>query len=249
MTKHSKIVGMIPARYGSTRFPGKPLALIADKTLIQRTYENAKKCLLLNEVVVATDDERIFDHVVGFGGKAVMTAPECPTGTERLAQAVKDNDQFSGYEAIINIQGDEPLLEPEVISQVIEKLLEDETAAVSTAAVKISSREEAEDYSAVKCVIDKNGKALYFSRTLIPNGHGGEWQPDVAYYKHLGIYGYRHDFLMHYADLEPTPLQLAEDLEQLKVLENGYRIKVAVVESSSIGVDRPEDVKQIERLL
>lgn len=249
MAKNTKTVGMIPARFGSTRFPGKPLAIIAGKTLIQRTYENAKRCRLLDDVVVATDDNRIFDHVVGFGGKAVMTPPECPTGTERLAEAVRDNEQFSDYAAVINIQGDEPLLEPEVIGSVIEKLLEDETAVMSTAAAKISSKEEAENYSVVKCVIDQNGKALYFSRTLIPNGHGGEWQKDVTYYKHLGIYGYRRDFLMHYADLEPTPLQLAEDLEQLKVLENGYRIKVAIVESSSIGVDRPEDVKQIEQLL
>lgn len=249
MTKNSKTLGMIPARFGSTRFPGKPLAIIAGKTLIQRTFENARRCQLLDELVVATDDNRIYDHVVEFGGKAVMTPPECPTGTERLADAVRNNKQFYDYEAIINIQGDEPLLEPEVITSVIEKLLEDETAAMSTAAVKIFSKEEAKNYSVVKCVLDQNRKALYFSRTLIPNGHGGEWQSDVTYYKHLGIYGYRRDFLMHYADLQPTPLQLAEDLEQLKVLENGYCIKVALVESASIGVDRPEDVKQIEQLL
>lgn len=249
MTKDVKIAGIIPARYGSSRFPGKPLALIAGKTLINRTYDNAKRCQLLDEVYVVTDDKRIFDHVVGFGGKAVMTPSECPTGTERIAEAIKSENQLSDYDVIVNIQGDEPLLEPEVIGSVIEKLLEDEDASVSTAAVKISSEEEAKNYSVVKCVVDKNGKALYFSRTLIPNGHSGEWLPDVTYYKHLGIYGYRRDFILHYADLEQTPLQKAEDLEQLKVLENGYCIKVSIVESCSVGVDRPEDIKQIEQLL
>ncbi len=242
-----RIIGMIPARYGSTRFPGKPLALIKGKTLIQRTYENGSKCPLLDALYVATDDPRIFDHVISFGGKAVMTSPNCPTGTERLAEAIRAN--FSSVDIIINIQGDEPLLEPKVIENVVKILEEDPVAVMSTAVVKIRSAEEALSRSVNKCVMDEKGNALYFSRGLIPHGHSGTWQPDITYYKHLGIYGYRRDFLFHYAELSPTPLQQAEDLEQLKVLEHGFRIKVAIVESDSIGVDRPEDINKIEQLL
>jgi 3-deoxy-manno-octulosonate cytidylyltransferase (CMP-KDO synthetase) len=249
MNKKLKILGLIPARYGSTRFPGKPLALIAGKTLIQRTYENAKLCHSLDDIAVATDDERIFEHVKGFGGKVVMTSPECPTGTERLAEAVRKYDLFSDYGIIINVQGDEPLLQSKVIESVIDKLVEDELAAMSTAVIKLTSKEEAANYSVVKCVMDQKGNALYFSRTLIPNGHSGEWHPKTTYYKHLGIYGYRREFLFHYAELKPTPLQLSEDLEQLKVLEHGYKIKVAIVDSISLGVDKPEDIKKIEHLL
>ncbi len=245
MKKHT--LGMIPARFGSTRFPGKPLAKISGKSLIQRTYENAKKCNALDELVVATDDRKIFNHVTSFGGKSVMTSSDCPTGTERLAEAVKEN--YPDTDLIVNIQGDEPFLEPDVIVKVIQALDDDLVAVMSTAVVKIDSEEDALNYSVNKCVMDENGNALYFSRTLIPSGHGGSWRPDITYYKHLGIYGYRRDFLLHYADLQPTPLQLAEDLEQLKVLEHGFRIKVAVVESNSIGVDHPEDIKKVEQLL
>lgn len=244
-----KVIGMIPARFGSTRFPGKPLAMIGDKTLIRRTYENAMKCRMLDAVFVATDDQRIYDHVVAFGGKVVMTSSDCPTGTERLADALKKHKEFSSVDIVINIQGDEPLLEPEVIEAVIKKLESDEEAAMSTAVVKIRSQEEATNYSTPKCIMDLHGNALYFSRTLIPNGHQGKWQPDITYYKHIGIYGYRRDFLLHYAELEATPLQKVEDLEQLKVLEHGFRIGVAIVESASIGVDRPEDIKKIEQRL
>ncbi len=242
-----KIIGMIPARFGSSRFPGKPLAKISGKSLIQRTYENAKRCPLLQEIYVATDDERIFSHVEDFGGKAVMTSPDCPTGTERLAEAIHLN--FSEVDIVINIQGDEPLLEPEVIQDVGEILLNDPVAVMSTAAVPIRSQEEADSRSVNKCVIDTSGNALYFSRSLIPGGHSEKWDPNITYYKHLGIYGYRRDFLIHYAELDPTPLQMAEDLEQLKVLEHGFRIKVAVVDSQSIGVDTPDDVRRVEQKL
>ncbi len=249
MPKNRKILGMIPARFGSTRFPGKPLVLIGGKTLIQRTYENAKKCKILDEVAIATDDERIFSHVTGFGGLAVMTSPSCPTGSERIAEAIEKDKHFAGFEVIVNIQGDEPLLQADVIESVVNKLIEDKTAAMSTAVVKIADKEEAENYSTVKCVMDQHGNALYFSRTLIPNGHSGKWRPEVSYYRHLGIYCYRRDFLLKYATLPQTPLQKSEDLEQLKVLENGYKIKVAIVDSIALGVDRPEDVNKIEKLL
>lgn len=249
MSKIQKVLGMIPARYGSTRFPGKPLALVGGKTLIERTYENAKKCKRLSEVAIATDDERIFFHVTGFGALSVMTSPDCPTGTERLADAIKRDKRFDDFDLIVNIQGDEPLLQADVIEQVIDKLIEDASASMSTAVVILKEKDEAENYSTVKCVMDQKGNALYFSRSLIPNGHSGKWQPDVCYYRHLGIYCYRREFLLHYASLLPTPLQMCEDLEQLKVLENGYKIKVAVVNSAAIGVDRPEDVNKIEKLL
>ncbi|CCB91546.1 3-deoxy-manno-octulosonate cytidylyltransferase [Waddlia chondrophila 2032/99] len=242
-----RIIGMIPARYGSSRFPGKPLVEISGKSLIQRTYENAQRCKLLQEIYVATDDDRIFSHVEEFGGKAIMTSSNCPTGTERLAEAIHLN--FKNVDMIINIQGDEPLLEPYVIQKVGEILINDQSAVMSTAAVKINTEEEALSRSVNKCVIDAHGNALYFSRSLIPGGHSGKWEPDTTYYKHLGIYGYRKDFLFHYAELETTPLQLAEDLEQLKVLEHGFKIKVAVVDSHSIGVDTPEDLIKVERKL
>jgi 3-deoxy-manno-octulosonate cytidylyltransferase (CMP-KDO synthetase) len=246
--KH-KIAGMIPARYGSRRLPGKPLIQISGKTLIQRTYENARRSPILDSLFVVTDDKRIFEHVLDFGGKAIMTSRECPTGTERLAEAVKNDGKFDNVEIVVNIQGDEPFLEPGIIERVVRILQEDSDAVMSTAAVPIRDREEAIDYSVNKCVMDKHGNALYFSRTLIPNGHMGGWRPGINYYKHLGIYGYRRRFLTLYAELAPTPLQIAEDLEQLKVLEHGYRIKVAVVESQSIGIDTPEDIKKVENIL
>lgn len=239
-------LAIIPARYASTRFPGKPLVKILGKTLIQRTYENALLCKNLAGVVVATDDQRIYDHVVSFGGRVVMTG-ECATGTDRLVEVVKTGTDNS--EIILNIQGDEPCLDPHVIDQVIEALLQSRTAVVSTAATKITSREEAITSSSVKCVLDQDGYALYFSRSLIPSNKNLSWDPNFTYYKHLGIYCYRKEFLLKYGQLAQTPLQQMEDLEQLKILEHGYKIKVALVESSSIGVDNPEDIKKVEYLL
>lgn len=249
MQKKISVVGIIPARYASVRFPGKPLALIAGKSLIQRTFENVKRCTSLDEILVATDDSRISEHVKKFGGSVVMTSPNCSSGTERLAEVLKNTSRFSDAEMIINIQGDEPLLQPEVIDQVVATLKTAPEAVMSTAIVPLTSEEEAQSFSVCKCVIDKDLHALYFSRALIPSGKSGKWQADITYYKHLGIYGYRREFLLEYANLKPTPLQLAEDLEQLKVLEEGYKIKVAIVDTDSIGVDKPEDIKKIERLL
>jgi len=243
-----RVIGIIPARFGSTRFPGKPLADIMGKTLIQRTYENAKKCSALNDLVVATDDKRIFDHVKGFGGHVVMTSEECPTGTDRLAEVLKTDRTYDKSEIIINIQGDEPCLDTDVIKKVVEILENDPLAVMSTAIVELP-RDEADNSSVVKCVIDKNHNALYFSRALIPGGLTQKVQPHVHYYKHLGIYGYRREFLLHYSELTPTPLMQAESLEQLKVLEHGYRIKAAIVPHESVSVDLPEDIKKVELLL
>lgn len=247
--KPLKVVGIIPARYGSSRFPGKPLANILGKSLIQRTYENSKNCSFLEDVFVATDDQRIFDHVEAFGGKVMMTSSICPTGSDRLIEAVEKDPRLKDASIIINIQGDEPCLEPKVIQQVVQLLKDDSLAVMSTAVMKIHSESEALNPSVVKCSLDKFGNALYFSRSLIPGGPSAKFNPQLNYFKHIGIYGYRKDFLLTYGKLSPTPLQLAEDLEQLKVLEHGYRIKTAIVESASVSVDHPEDIKKVELLL
>lgn len=256
MTKKSQqnnrcgsVVGIIPARYASQRFPGKMLALISGKSLIQRTYENALRCPHLNDVVVATDDDRIYQHVVSFGGTAVMTSINCPTGTDRLVEALGKLLQLDDAEIIVNIQGDEPCVHPEVISQVVTSLQNDISASMSTAALRLESAAEAHNPSVVKCVIDGNNNALYFSRALIPAGHAQQWRPDIPVYRHVGIYGFRRELLLKYADIPQTPLQIAEDLEQLKVLENGHRIKVAVVKHRSIDVNLPEDIKKVEEWL
>lgn len=247
--KLPKVVGIIPARYGSTRFPGKPLTEILGKSLIQRTYENSLHCSSLDDVFVATDDKRIFDHVLHFGGKVVMTSPSCPTGSDRLIEAVESDPRLKEVAIVVNIQGDEPCLEPIVIQQVVQLLLDDPSAVMSTAIMKIHSEIEALNPSVVKCAMDCHGHALYFSRSLIPGGPGVKFNPNLTYFKHIGIYGFRREFLMKYGKLAQTPLQLAEDLEQLKVIEHGYKIKTAIVESTSISIDHPEDIKKVESFL
>ncbi len=241
-------IGIIPARYGSIRFPGKPLAPILGKTLLQRTYENARRCKSLKLIVVATDDQRIYDHVKEFGGEVVMTSMDCETGTDRLAEVIKLYPHLKSC-IVINIQGDEPCIDPKTIDAVIEILRCDPQASMSTAAVLLSSEEEATSPSIVKCTMDQRGNALYFSRNLIPSNKKGSYCGETPYYRHLGIYGYRYEFLTEYARLPKTPLQSIEDLEQLKALEHGYRIKVAIVKSSAIGVDLPEDIQKIEKIL
>jgi 3-deoxy-manno-octulosonate cytidylyltransferase (CMP-KDO synthetase) len=241
---------MIPARYGSGRFEGKPLAPIAGTTLLQRTYESALKCQSFDSLIVATDDKRIFDHVKNFRGEVVMTSTQCATGTDRVIEALKNFPRHSDQDIVVIVQGDVPCIEAEVIQQVIDILKYDSLAVASTAVIPLISEEEAYNPSVVKCVVDRQQNALYFSRALIPHGHKGKFNPKIPYYHHVGLYAYRYDFLMnHLASLPQTPLQLAEDLEQLKVLENGYRMKVAIVNSHSIGVDTPEDIKKVEELL
>jgi 3-deoxy-manno-octulosonate cytidylyltransferase (CMP-KDO synthetase) len=244
----SKVAGIIPARYSSSRFPGKALAQILGKSLIQRTYENALLCPLLSDLIVATDDSRIFEHVEAFGGKAVMTSPECPTGTDRLAEAVKNTSFLNHVDIFLNIQGDEPCLDPKVMQAVIEALQEDPQAPVSTAITPLLP-EEAHLSSTVKCVIDLQQYALYFSRALIPGSKTLSFNKKHPYWKHLGLYCYRRDFLLRYPDLSSTPLQQCEDLEQLKILEHGYKIKTAIVETESMDVNTPEDIKKVELLL
>lgn len=251
MEMHKKpfIVAIIPARYGSTRFPGKPLVDILGKSLIQRTYENTKRCKDLSEVVIATDDQRIYDHVKSFGANVVMTPDACPTGSDRLAYVLKHDPRLQKAEMIINVQGDEPCLDPSVITHLIKALNADTTAVMSTAVVKLTTAHEAFSRSEVKCVLSLDQTVLYFSRALIPGGQPLSYRQEVSYYKHLGVYAYRPDFLLEYATLPMSPLQLAEDLEQLKVLEHGYKIKAAIVESASAGVNTPEDIKNVEQEL
>jgi 3-deoxy-manno-octulosonate cytidylyltransferase (CMP-KDO synthetase) len=244
-----KVLGIIPARYASSRLPGKLLIPILGKTLLQRTFENAVQASILDKIVVATDDSRIAEHVRQFGGEAVMTSPSCPTGSDRLAEVLQDHPEWLKAEAIVNIQGDEPCLDPNGIEKAVMLLLSDPKASMATLAAPLDDEEEARNPSIVKCILDLNQNALYFSRALIPSNKNQQFNPLSFYLRHIGLYVYRPNFLLHYQTLKPTPLQLEEDLEQLKVLEHGYRIKVAVIDRAGIGVDTPEDLKKIEKWL
>lgn len=236
-----RFVGVVPARYGSTRLPGKPLLEFAGKPLIQWVYENARRSGLLSRVVVATDDERIRAAVLSFGGEAVMTRPDHASGTDRVAEVAAGVDA----DVFVNIQGDEPLIAAATIDAVCGAFLDDSGLLIATAKMRLEDPEEAARQQVVKVVADAEGRALYFSRSLIPFPRR---QP-AAFYKHVGIYGYRKSFLLGLASLAPSSLEQAECLEQLRFLENGYRIKVVEVFSDSMGVDTPEDADRVRRLL
>lgn len=241
-------IAIIPARYGSERFPGKPLVEIQGKSLIRRTYENTKRCRMLSRVLVATDDQRIYDHVVSFGGEAVMTSVDCPNGTERLLEVLQRLPELGEADFLINVQGDEPCLEPETLNALASALV-DSDEPMATVITPLRSESDYLSPSIVKCVVDTKGDALYFSRAPIPGNKKGEWTPDVPVYRHLGLYAYRSHFLPIYAALSPSPLQMTEDLEQLKALEHGYKIRTALVEEDGIGVDVPEDIQKVEAWL
>jgi 3-deoxy-manno-octulosonate cytidylyltransferase (CMP-KDO synthetase) len=244
-----KVIAIIPARYGSTRFPGKPLFPIMGKTLLQRTYENALLADCLDEIIVATDDLRIFDHVKDFGGNVVMTPSECATGTDRLAEVLHMRPDYLNASVIVNIQGDEPCVSISSIHQIVRLLSEDAQAVMATVASPLKSIEEALNPCVVKCLMDRQSNALYFSRALIPANKELRFNDGSTYFRHVGLYAYRPDFILTYQKLSPTPLQMAEDLEQLKVLEHGYRIMVAVTDDVSPGVDTPEDIQKVERFI
>ncbi len=233
------IIGVIPARYASTRFPGKPLAKIAGKSMIERVYRQAEKADL-KKVIVATDDERIKDEVLSFGGNVMLTR-EHPSGTDRIAE-VADNEIC---DAVINIQGDEPLIEPDVINTVSESLRINTWADMTTAVTEIIDNKEIDDPNVVKTVLSVQGKALYFSRSRIPYSV----KPGIKYFKHIGIYGYRKAFLTKFISIKPSDLEIAESLEQLRALENGFSIHVSVVGYNSIAVDSPEDAARVEERL
>ena len=237
-----KILCVIPARYASTRLPGKPLADIVGKPMIQHVYERSAQATIPQQVVVATDDEKVFQAVQQFGGKVVMTSSEHQTGTDRLAEVAS---KYAEVDVIINVQGDEPLIDPKVIDALAQEFLND-TALQMASVMSIMDTEDYQNPNAVKVVTDLNNNALYFSRSLLP-------YPRVAgkanVYKHIGIYAYKKDFLLKFAKLEPTPLEQSESLEQLRALENGYKIKMIKTKAKFIGVDSIEDLQTVNELL
>jgi|TARA_B110000908_G_scaffold12799_1_gene14893 3-deoxy-manno-octulosonate cytidylyltransferase (CMP-KDO synthetase) len=237
-------LGIIPARWASTRFPGKPLHLIAGKPLVQHVWERCKQCSKLDHCVIATDDQRIFDAAIVFGAEAVMTSENHPTGTDRIAEAAA---AFPEASYLINIQGDEPLIDPSLIDQLATALHVDGGVAMATAANPITDDALMDDPNVVKCVLALNGDALYFSRSPLP--YRRSESPELKLYRHKGIYAYRRDFLEKFVTWQPSPIELAESLEQLRALENGARIKVLITDDESPGVDTLEQAQQIEDLL
>lgn len=241
-----KIVGVIPARYDSTRFPGKPLIEISGKSIIQRVYERASQSKYINEVFVATDNMKIRKAVEVFGGKSILTSSEEPSGTDRIASAIK----HIPCDIVVNIQGDEPFIHPENIDRCVQAMIEDEECMVSTPRIRILLESEFLSPNVVKVVTDKNGYALYFSRSPIPNkvrlktGDKEEYRIFWGY-KHLGLYVYRYETIQKFKSLKPTFLEETEKLEQLRFLENGYKIKVVDVRYDSIGIDTPEDLERV----
>lgn len=242
-----KTLAVIPARYASTRFPGKPLALICGKPMIYHVYQRAKECKFVNAVMVATDNIDIYEAVEKFGGWAVLTSPECQSGTDRIAEAVHHLD----YEIIANIQGDEPLLDSRTADGAIKCLLDDRTAAVSTAYIKITNEQDYKSPNIVKVVRDKDNFALYFSRSPIPSLVRADKADsnDFWGYKHLGLYVYKRDALLEFTKLKPSFLERVEKLEQLRFLENGYKIKLIEAFKDSAGVDIPEDIARVEKMM
>lgn len=249
------VLVVIPARYGSVRFPGKPLALIDGRPMIQHVYERARCAGAATAVVVATDDRRILEAVTRFGGEAVLTSPEAKSGTDRVAEVARARDA----QVVINVQGDEPLIAPQTIDQLARFLLAHSAVPMASLMTPLADETQAQNPNVVKVVVDRDGFALYFSRAAIPflrDAAGGKGRPappapcpPPPCYKHLGIYGYQRHFLLQVPYLEPTPLERCEQLEQLRVLEHGYRIKLLETAHDTIGVDTPEDVTRVEQLL
>ena len=242
--KKQRIIGMIPARYGSTRFRGKVIADIVNKPMIQRVYEQTNKSTMLDELIVAVDDERVFEVVKGFGGKVVMTSIGHESGTDRIAEAIENIDA----DIVVNIQGDQPLFDARMIEEAVQPMLDDPNLQMSTLKVKIGE-EDYNDPAVVKVVVDENDYALYFSRSLIPYPRD-KVKMDV--YEHVGLYVYRKDFLIKMSKLPRTYLEKIEMLEQLRVLENGFKIKVIETKCESISgisVDTPEDLIKVENII
>ena len=243
-------IGIIPARYNSTRFPGKPLIKIGGKTMIRRVYDRCS--LSLNNVIVATDDNRIRKEVEGFGGHVIMTSHDHKSGTDRCAEAVTLYQKSSNkpVDVVINIQGDEPFLDPAILSHLSKSLI-DTNILISTLVKKISREDDIFDPNLPKVVIDKNGMALYFSRSPIPYVHNIEktrWPVEYPFYKHIGIYAFRKEVLMELTQLPFSSLEQAESLEQNRWLENGYRIHVVETQHECISIDTPKDLEKINNM-
>ena len=240
-----QVVAIIPARYDATRLPGKPLADIAGRPMIEHVYRRAAAARGVDAVVVATDDARIAAAVRAFGGIAMMTGSAHRTGTDRIAEVAAN----LSCEIVVNVQGDEPLVEPEMIDAIIAPLAADPMLEMSTACVAITDRSEYTNPNVVKVVKDRAGRALYFSRAPVPHVRDLRLDPPPTTYKHLGLYGYRRTFLLKFATLPQTPLEQAESLEQLRALEHGYRIHTVETKHDSIGVDTPDDLERVRRHL
>ena len=243
----SNVVGIIPARYQSNRFPGKPLAPILGKPMIRHVYERALAAPLLSRVAVATDDERIAECVRSFGGEVVMTRSDHVSGTDRLAEAATILD-ISEHDVVVNIQGDQPLFPVQVVEQVAMPLLDDPSLPMATLIYKIVRAEEIDDPNHVKTVFDQNGNAMYFSRSAIPFQRNPDDKVAPTYYKHLGFYAYRKGFLLTFVGLPEGEWERFEKLEQLRALEYGYTIRVVLTEHDSIEVDTPEDLRRVEKM-
>lgn len=236
-----RILGVVPARFCSTRFPGKPVALLAGKPIIQHVFERASQARYLTQIIIATDDDRIASAARRFGAPVRMTRDNHPSGTDRVAEVASADSA----ELIVNIQGDEPLIDPEAIDAAVLAMLDDEEAPMGTLKKLIELPEEVANPNVTKVVTDLAGNAIYFSRSPIPCVRDGG---AAAHYKHLGLYVYRREFLLGYSQLRVGPLEQAEKLEQLRALENGYRIRVVETESESLGVDTPEDLERVSQL-
>lgn len=236
-----KVLCVIPARYASTRLPGKPLKDIAGKPMVCRVYERASRAQRVEQTIVATDDERILTAVEANGGRAMMTRADHPTGTDRLAEVAAS---FPDVDLIINVQGDEPLIEPSLIDELAAVFDTDSELQMATVKTEMTDEAEMKNPNNVKVVTDKNGYALYFSRSLLPYPRNA----GCPVYKHIGIYAYKRDFLLNYAKMASTPLESAESLEQLRALENGYRIKVVETTAKFVGVDTAEDLAKVNEI-
>lgn len=243
-----KIIGVIPARYASTRFPGKVLTQICAKPMVQWVYERALNAKKLNDLFVATDDERIKTKVIEFGGKVIMTSPTHASGTDRVAEAVEKIDA----DIVVNIQGDEPMISSEAIDEVLEPFFGDSQVQMTTLCRLAENKDEIFAPNTARVVFDQNYNALYFSRSVIPFNREKNkdfWLEDTNYYQHIGVYAYRKLFLNTLAKLPQTPLEKIEKLEQLRVLESGFQIRVVETKYSPICVDVPEDVEKVEHLM
>ena len=240
-----KTIGVIPSRYASKRFPGKPLVEIEGKTMIQRVYEQACRAKLLSEVIIATDDRRIYDHARAFGAQVMITSTNHYTGTDRCAEVAT---RYQDMEAILNIQGDEPFIDPQQIDLLSSYLRNEEEVDIATLAKEITEPEPIFDPNTVKVVFNKAGRALYFSRSPIPYLNGvekKEWLLKGRFYKHIGIYGFRRQTLLEITRFSRSRLEKMESLEQLRWLDNGYEIGIQLTDQETIGIDTPEDLKKL----
>lgn len=246
--KKVHVLGVIPARYGSTRLTGKPLIDLCGKPMVQHTYERASRAASMDALIIATDDGRIYNAVKQFGGTAVMTPTTCTSGSDRIAHVLRE---LFDADIAVNIQVDQPLLDPMMIDECVQGLLEDRAVEVTTLVKRISDPADLENSNIPKVVLDRERHALYFSRAMIPlprdNGDVHELLRRHLYYKHIGLYVYRRDFLIQFSEMEPSALEEVECLEQLRILEHGHRIKCVITERESFSVDSPEDLERVRK--